>query len=238
MNYEFTRMFSRILVLIWALSTCNVMTAQRNDVEPGSVESEITVRAQLLSISEQELRIEATITNSSRYPIFLIIEPRDVYGHKGFYVSLCSSGESEVSVASRLYPRLNPPPAADGAYVEVMKLAPSKSRSDVITLRSPLRESMPPTGSLTYKVEKGQPVPGSAELRGPAEINLSKLKAVYLSYGYFEDTKGVTDFLRSESQGWYLLGFERVEKDSFGIRRTFLDIQKLATVKLNIPAEK
>lgn len=190
-------------------------------------------RAQVLSIDKDELRIKVTITNNESQAIYLATEPKDQQGRSGFYISLDDKNLTELIVSSRVYPSPIPSPPANNTLVKLKKLSPNEIYEEMITLRFPLKETIPPKGNLEYKFENGELILGK-DISAARTVNLNKIKSVNITFGYFLYEKGIENFLMSKPQGWFIRGNETVSITNNSDRKSFLEIQNLTFDKLQL----
>lgn len=194
----------------------------------------VTLNAQLISSSDEEIRLKIVLTNCTSRIVYFATQPRDEEGNEGFYFSLSDENPDELEVNSRVYERPVPSPYANSTGVMLKRLDPKEAYEETIVLRFPLKETVPPRGRLKYHVENGKPVIDDGEISFPGQVKKDKIKAVKVTFGYFYGNPIIEAFLTARGIGPLAKGYELAEIEANGQKKTFLDIQNLVYTTITL----
>lgn len=201
-------------------------------------ESKVVLEVKTDKLSKTEWQFKVKIQNNNDKIIYLTTEPTQVNSEKGQYLSLDKKDNSILKIETRVFP----PPFVDyysnDTRVKLIKLSPNEIYTENINLKFPLRETSPPNGTLSEefwtkaknKTLTDEEAEKSVEGYSPfgKKINQKEIKLIIISYGYFIEDDGITDFLKRKPFGWFIKGNERIfTGDSKG--KDFIEIQNITT---------
>jgi hypothetical protein len=197
--------FSLIITFI-LITLCDRGLVQKNDnvnsnPDPITIKNngKMTINLQLLQRTKDILELEIRIYNGNKDSVYLTTNPVRANGSQGWYVTVDENDPSVLVISSRLY---NLPPydlTINKSSVLLKLLLPGDNYKEIITIKIPTQESMPPYGT---EMKRGL-------------INSEKIKYIKAVVGMISEDEGVKDILTYKSEGSFISGAEMIMRGSF-----------------------
>ena len=181
--------------------------------------SDLVLTGEIINFNKKELSLRYRLKNRSNEVIYISINPKQVNGEPGYYLTLDNTDNSLLRISSRVYQVSNwthPNPYKMGVELKILK--PSETYDERVFIKIPSRESSIYDGSVP---------------RNKRIITSKKIKKVELEIGYFIEDEGILNFLERKPFGWFIQGEETISKGK-NKDKSFLEIQNLATFNISI----
>jgi hypothetical protein len=171
----------------------------------------IELKLELLQATIDLWDFKVTVQNIGNKPVFVMTNPYRADGTKGWYVSLDEKNSSVLEISSRIYP--DPPYFLmyNGSGVMLKQLSPNAVHSERISIKIPIKETMPPYGT---------------ELERMA-IDHKNIKFVRAVVGLVPDEEGIREVFEHKVVPGSVTGAEEIMKGSFKGKR-LIDLQTVA----------
>jgi hypothetical protein len=185
-------------------------TIPRSSNSKGEMEK-IEVKLELLQATADRWDFKVTVQNTGNQSVFVMTNPDQANGTKGWYVSLDEKNHSILEISSRVYPH---PPyflMHNGSGVMLKQLSPKEAHSEQVSIKFPIKETMPPYGT---EVER-------------MAIDHKSIKFARAVVGLAQDEEGIREVFEHKVVPGSVTGFEQITKGSFKGKR-LIDLQTVA----------
>jgi len=166
-------------------------------------------------IGKNAIMISLSVKNSSNSNLLVAKNPRQVDGHRGFYVVADGDQKSTIVISSRVFGPSNYVPYRAYTGVELVKLMPNESMNFSIRLDFPISETVPPVDD-PYMRRK---------------LSLKSIKSVKIEIGYFPESAGLLEILNGRKICCFVIGHESI-RTGIGKYSRLYEVQRIAVADI------
>lgn len=131
---------SVILIYCWTYTELISQIPPIAEIRPGGIE----LTCKIGNYESKNLNILISISNATENEIYIPVDPVQLFGQKGYYVSVDGADDSTLFIFSQVFPSPSSPPIVDKRSVNIVKLAAGEKYHGSIAVGFPLTETIPP----------------------------------------------------------------------------------------------